>query len=228
MRLMAGFVRHITRQRAINAALLALKSTLQTATLLVAVLLCWRFIWWGIIFIALALLLRKRVLLLTVLLVAVLALSGTFRKALLGLDLMWVPSASMAPAISANSIIFVDLWAYESLQPQRCDIVLFRRGDIKMIKRIAGVPTEEITLTNQAVYLGKSVVPCFPVSQRSSELSLEGYYPSKTNRLSNKDQTLTLRKILNPIPMYAKKATIYIPKRGVKYGLDLEASDSAA
>lgn len=74
-----------------------------------------------------------------------------------------------------------------------------------------------------------------------ARVSKDGYYPSHVGRRSverqidsgdwevtNQENTVTLREILSPIPMYAKRATIIVPEKGQAFGFDLEIGDWVA
>ena len=62
-------------------------------------------------------------------------------------------------------------------------------------------------------------------------LEKKGYYPTKSGRLSrikDHDVTYVLRRVRNPIPLYAKKAVLIMPELDKPFGYDFKIGDWVA
>lgn len=86
----------------------------------------------------------------------------------------YIPSESMQPALQVNDRIMVDRSIYQSSEPQRGDIVIFRptakmsqllQGVMEMdqqtvfVKRIVGLPGETIEVKQGQVYIDRQSLP---------------------------------------------------------------------
>ena len=94
----------------------------------------------------------------------------------------------------------------------------FRPGESK---EVAG------NTNKKGVFLAKGV----PLLRMEAFISKEGYYKSESGRLSRKKDhaiTLVLRRIKNPIPLYAKRYRGKLPGLNNKYGFDLRKGDWVA
>lgn len=61
---------------------------------------------------------------------------------------------SMLPTIKSGELLLVDTQAYRGTQPKRGDIVLARyKGDL-IIKRVVGLPGEEVEVKQGTLFLG--------------------------------------------------------------------------
>jgi signal peptidase I len=87
-------------------------------------------------------------------LVILLALLGIVRKT------VWMPvlveGRSMLPALRPGQIIGVNKLAYRRNPPKRGDLVLFSTGQELCVKRIIGLPGEEISVVKGLVRVGGS------------------------------------------------------------------------
>ena len=91
----------------------------------------------------------------------------------------------------------------------------FRPGESK---EVAG------NTNKKGVFLAKGV----PLLRMEAFISKEGYYKSESGRLSRKKDhaiTLVLRRIKNPIPLYAKRLHIIPPVKDRDIGFDLQLAD---
>lgn len=78
---------------------------------------------------------------------------------------------------------------------------------------------------------GVCVAKGFSLLHMSVQIEREGYYKTQSGRLSRKndhDLTFVLRRINNPIPLYAKRFRGNLPGIGGEYGFDFEAGDWVA
>lgn len=71
----------------------------------------------------------------------------------------WVPSASMEDTIRTNDRLIAFRLSYLFREPERYDIVVFRGERINYVKRIIGLPGEELVIRNGHVYINGSDVP---------------------------------------------------------------------
>lgn len=78
------------------------------------------------------------------------------RASLLGYETFQVPASSMAPTLEAGDFIIADTWLYRSEKPQAGDIVVYEpypNSEIKYVKRIVGVPGDEVELRGGRLFL---------------------------------------------------------------------------
>jgi signal peptidase I len=61
-------------------------------------------------------------------------------------QLFLVLGASMQPTLRSGDLLVIDKCAYENGQPLRGDVVVIRHGREKWVKRVVGLPGEEIEL----------------------------------------------------------------------------------
>lgn len=73
-----------------------------------------------------------------------------------------IPSSSMATTIMKGDRLIANRLAYFNSEPQRGDIVIFKYPDdksLKYVKRIIGLPNEEISIYDNKVYVdGKELL----------------------------------------------------------------------
>jgi signal peptidase I len=75
-----------------------------------------------------------------------------------------VVAGSMAPTLRVGDYIIVDKRAFDNRDPQRGDLVVFklpRDPKIIYIKRIAGLPGDEVQLKGGVLYINGSAVPTY-------------------------------------------------------------------
>jgi len=77
----------------------------------------------------------------------------------------YIPSGSMLPTLQINDRLIIDKLGYQFTDPERGDIIVFNpTNELKtqykdaFIKRIVGVPGDEIELSNGRVYVNNQVV----------------------------------------------------------------------
>ena len=104
---------------------------------------------------------------------------------------MRIPSASMEPGLKAGDFILVDKGTYgfkfpgmpaltlAQSQPERGDIVIFRHRGVLLIKRVVGLPGEEVSMVGNYVYVNgqraenETIKPQHPDLMRSTRLVRE-------------------------------------------------------
>ncbi|MGL4345171.1 MAG: signal peptidase I [Cellulosilyticaceae bacterium] len=64
-----------------------------------------------------------------------------------------VPSASMEPTIMTGDRTFVSQMPYYYRDPKRGEIIVFNEGEVKMVKRVIGMPGETIEIKEGYVYI---------------------------------------------------------------------------
>lgn len=112
---------------------------------------------------------------------------------------------SMVPTFTNGEKVTVDTQAYVSSQPQRGDIIVFKdESGVAMIKRVIGLPGEQIEIKDGKVYVnGKEITENYLNKQNSTESSgnSEWKIPDKNvfvmgdNRAGSKDS-----RSIGPIP----------------------------
>lgn len=66
---------------------------------------------------------------------------------------------SMRPSFNDGQRLLVDENAYASTHPARGDVILFRTENLPKVSRIIGLPGEEVTIRDGAVYLADQTHP---------------------------------------------------------------------
>lgn len=82
-----------------------------------------------------------------------------------------IPSESMVPNLLVGDRLVADGWAYWNKEPKRGDIVVFdypKDPSIKYVKRLVGLPGDEIEIRNDELYINGAIVK----QRRSSEPTL--------------------------------------------------------
>ncbi|MEN6389053.1 MAG: signal peptidase I [Syntrophomonas sp.] len=108
---------------------------------------------------------------------------------------------SMAPTFTNGEKITVDSRAYGSSQPQRGDIIAYKdESGVVMIKRVIGLPGEQIEIKDGKVYVnGNEITENYLNKQNSTEASGTSIWkiPDKNvfvmgdNRQSSKDSRVS-------------------------------------
>jgi len=73
-----------------------------------------------------------------------------------------VKGSSMVPSLTEGDYIFTSKITYKFREMKRGDVVVFRsptNPDIEFIKRIIGLPGDEIMVNDAKVYLNNSIIP---------------------------------------------------------------------
>jgi signal peptidase I len=72
------------------------------------------------------------------------------------MEAFWIPSGSMIPTLEIGDRVFVNKFIYRFTEPQRGDIIVFQsvdRTDEDLIKRVVGVPGDEIAVKSGKLYV---------------------------------------------------------------------------
>lgn len=86
---------------------------------------------------------------LIILLVAFALVFGVVRPFVV--EAFYIPSESMVPTLEVGDRVFVNKFIYNFSEPQRGDVIVFdsvEGGDEELIKRVVGVPGDEISVQN--------------------------------------------------------------------------------
>lgn len=76
------------------------------------------------------------------------------KQSLLGIQVYFVPSPSMAPTLSPGDFILVDTWAYSARPPAVGDIVVFQQADdFAVVKRCANWPGTNSGIQDNQLYV---------------------------------------------------------------------------
>lgn len=68
-----------------------------------------------------------------------------------------VPTESMAPTINPGDYIISNGLAYMNHEPQRGDVIIFDKGDESLVKRVIGLPGDDITFIDGSVYINGQI-----------------------------------------------------------------------
>ena len=71
-------------------------------------------------------------------------------------EAFWIPSASMVPTLKYGDRVLVNKFIYRFTEPERGDIIVFKsvQGDDQdLIKRVVGVPGDEITVRRGRLFV---------------------------------------------------------------------------
>ena len=76
------------------------------------------------------------------------------------LEAFWIPSKSMVPTLEVGDRVFVNKFIYHFHPPERHDIIVFRNaegsaegGQEDLIKRVVGVPGDEISVQDGTLFV---------------------------------------------------------------------------
>ena len=115
------------------------------------------------------------------------------------IQVFWIPSSSMEPTLDIHDRIVVNKVAYHFREPERQEVVVFRQvapeGSSKrdLIKRVMGLPGEELEIKNGIVYIdGKAVEETHPMNRDFSDfgpitIPPEAYFVMGDNRPASAD-----------------------------------------
>jgi signal peptidase I len=84
-----------------------------------------------------------------------------------------IPSESMVPTLLVGDRLVADGWAYWKKDPQRGDIVVFdypKDPSIKYVKRLIGLPGDEVELKQGELYVNKKLVEQTRTSEPNSSV----------------------------------------------------------
>jgi signal peptidase I len=85
-----------------------------------------------------------------------------------------IPSESMVPTLLVGDRLVADGWAYWGKDPQRGDIIVFdypRDPAIKYVKRVVGLPGDEVELKEGELYINQQLVEQSRTSEPSNSSS---------------------------------------------------------
>jgi signal peptidase I len=113
---------------------------------------------------------------------------------------------SMQPGLRAGDLLLVDRWAYHKTDPQRGDVVLFPYQNELVVKRVVGLPGEEVELKSGTLYInGLTLNESYPTG--TGNLNVE-----KGRLLGGKFATLGDNRSVSPLlavhPIVTKKEII--------------------
>ena len=94
-------------------------------------------------------------------LMLILALLLIFISSTFFIDMHLIPTSSMSPTVQASEVVLSDKLAYKTQEPMRWDTAIMNHPgyDYKMLKRIVGMPGEEIEISGGNVWInGKTLV----------------------------------------------------------------------
>jgi signal peptidase I len=115
------------------------------------------------------------------------------------IQVFWIPSSSMEPTLDIKDRVVVNKVAYHFREPRRQEVVVFRQvappGSPKrdIIKRVIGLPGEELTIKDGIVYInGKAVEETHPMNRDFSDfgpivISPDAYFVMGDNRPASAD-----------------------------------------
>src|SRR5690242_1612359 len=66
---------------------------------------------------------------------------------------------SMLPTLHPGDLLIVDKWAYRKADPRRGDIISARYDNDLVVKRIVGLPGEELEMKDGLLYINGSPAP---------------------------------------------------------------------
>lgn len=77
------------------------------------------------------------------------------RLRLFGITTFSIPANSMAPTISQGDLVFANAWPYALGNPQRGDLVVFRRPQLgaNYLKRLIALPGERVAIRDGTVFI---------------------------------------------------------------------------
>ncbi|MDH3431699.1 MAG: signal peptidase I [Gammaproteobacteria bacterium] len=86
------------------------------------------------------------------------------RGTLLGYEIFRLPASSMAPTLLEGDYIIVDTWRFRDVDPAYGDIVVFElpQSGVNYIKRVVGIPRDEVRYEQHRLTINGSVVPLEP------------------------------------------------------------------
>jgi signal peptidase I len=70
-----------------------------------------------------------------------------------------VSGTSMLPTLNSGDVLVIDKRAYQNSRPDRGDIVVARYSGGLVVKRVVGLPGEQVSLKDGRLYINGSVLP---------------------------------------------------------------------
>lgn len=80
------------------------------------------------------------------------------RGTTLGYESYYIPSGSMAPTVQAGDRVVVDTWRYRDAAPAFRDVVVCQLGEVRVVKRVVGVPGDTIELRGPLLIRNGAIV----------------------------------------------------------------------
>src|SRR5262249_17813688 len=79
---------------------------------------------------------------------------------------------SMQPTLNSGDVLLVYRTAYAHVNPQRGDIILARVDDELVVKRVVGLPGEEVEVKSGALYINDVLIPEFHILTNSVQFDI--------------------------------------------------------
>ncbi|WP_067838652.1 signal peptidase I [Amphibacillus sediminis] len=88
-----------------------------------------------------------------------------------------VDGPSMAPTLQDQDHLIIEKLSYQFTSPKRFDVIVFQATEEKQyIKRIIGLPGEQVEIRNDQLYINQVFIPEPFIAQTVQELEGEGKY----------------------------------------------------
>lgn len=108
-----------------------------------------------------------------------------------------IAGQSMSPLLKSGDVVLVNRFTYNFSKPQRMDIVVFEREDKKAnVKRIIGLPGEEVQIIKGIIYINKQPLEALAgleqvslagIAENPVKLGKDEYFLLGDNRNSSED-----------------------------------------
>ena len=126
-----------------------------------------------------------------------------------------VDGTSMIPTLDDGNLLFADKVSYHLHAPERGDVIILQPPDspnTDFIKRVVGVPGDEVSFRNQQLYLNGVPAPLVQTPPPGFyDEDNRQYFPEFTEKLGSADHKI----LLNPqsLPFYGPQDKIAFPFR---------------
>lgn len=102
---------------------------------------------------------------------------------------------SMEPTLHDGQTILANTRAYNTVGPQRGDIIVFERNGVSLVARVIGLPGETVQIHDGAVYVNGEALaepylaPGTQTQSQTTEFTVpeRGYFVMKDNRPKSRD-----------------------------------------
>lgn len=154
------------------------------------------------------------------------------RGAVLGYEPFRIPSGSMKPTLLYGDYIIVDTWVYGNEQPQRGDVIIFRKPDepdVLYIKRIIGLPGDSVKIVAESVYINDELLnEEYAIHNSNVRRTDDGVFEVGEDEYfvlgDNRDMSLDSRMfgMVNREQIYGKAKSVWFSMDGETYELRLD------